>query len=114
MYKAPNCSTNAFFAYLDDVLRSELRQGKEFIITGDINSNLLDESLPQTQRAIEFMDVNQLSQLISKPTRISSGSVSLIDVIITSAPQLFSKTGVLRNSLSDHFSIFGVIPLMKH
>ena len=76
MYKAPNCSTNAFFDYLGDVLGSESRQGKEFIITGYINSNLLDESLPQTQRAIEFMDVNQLSQLISKPTRISSGSVS--------------------------------------
>ena len=37
-----------------------------------------------------------------------------MDVIITSTPQLFSKTGVLRNSLSDHFPIFGVIPLMKH
>ena len=40
--------------------------------------------------------------------------LSLIDVIITSTPQLFSKTGVLRNSLSDHFPIFRVIPLMKH
>ena len=60
------------------------------------------------------MDLNQLSQLISKPTRISSGSVSLIDVIITATSQLFSKTGVLRNSLSDHFPIFGVIPFMKH
>ena len=43
-----NCSTNAFFDYLGDVLGSESRQGKEFIITGDINCNLLDESLPQT------------------------------------------------------------------
>ena len=48
VYKAPNCSTNAFFDYLGDVLGSESRQGKEFIITGDINCNLLDESLPQT------------------------------------------------------------------
>ena len=47
VYKAPNCSTNAFFDYLGDVLGSESRQGKEFIITGDINCNLLDESLAQ-------------------------------------------------------------------
>ena len=36
----------------------ESRRGKQFLITGDINCYLLDESLSQTQRAIKFIEIN--------------------------------------------------------
>lgn len=58
VYRAPDSSASHFFDYVDDVLRDETRSGKEVIITGDLNCNLHDESLAQTQRALEFMEAN--------------------------------------------------------
>ena len=80
------------------------------IITGDLNCNLRDELLAQTQRALEFMEANTLSQLISVSTRYSQTSATLIDLLITSTPRIFSRAGVLENALSDHHPIYGVIP----
>ena len=110
VYRAPGSSASDFFDYLDDVLRAETRSGKEVIITGDLNCNLHDESLAQTQRALEFMEANGLSQLISVSTRYSQTSATLIDLLITSTPRIFSRAGVLENALSDHQPIYGVIP----
>ena len=76
----------------------------------------MDESLSETQRALEFLDSNRLTQLISNSTRQSQTSTSLLDVIVTSTPEIFQRTGVLQNSLSDHCPIYGVVPglLRRH
>jgi exonuclease III len=108
-YRPPDFPANEFFDYLDDVVRSQIRAGKEVIVTGDLNCNLIDKSLVQTQRAMEFMEANDLSLLISSPTRHSLTCSTLLDLIITSTPAIFSRVGVLQNSLSDHFPVYGVI-----
>ena len=77
---------------------------------GDLNCNFMDESPSQTQRALEFLDLNGLTQLISNSTRQLQTSTSLLDVIVTSTPEIFLRTGVLQSSLSDHCLIYGVVP----
>ena len=64
-YRAPDCPHSTFFDYLDDVVRIETRKGKEIIIMGDLNCNLRDNDLPQSKRAIEFINANNLSQMIT-------------------------------------------------
>ena len=52
---------------------------------------------------------NVLTQLITEPTRVTSLTCSLIEVLITSTPDSFKLTGVLSTSFSDHLPIFGVL-----
>lgn len=68
-YRAPGYPHSTFFDYLDDVMRMETRKGKEIIIMGDLNCNLKDNDLPQSKRAIEFINANSLSQMITECTR---------------------------------------------
>ena len=57
----------------------------------------------------EFLMANELTQMIAEPTRVTSTSSSLIDVLITSTPNSFERTGVLSTSFSDHLPIYGVL-----
>ena len=54
----------------------------------------------------EFLMANVLTQSITEPTRLTSLTCSLIEVLITSTPELAS---VLSTSFSDHLPIFGVL-----
>lgn len=101
-YRAPDSPVNEFFDYLDDVISAAHQAGKEVIITGDFNCNFHEPSLAQTNRALEFLDATN--------TRHSENSSTLIDVLITSTPGIFSRAGVLETSLSDHLPIYRVIP----
>ena len=47
--------------------------------------------------------------MIAEPTRVTSTSSSLIDVLITSTPNSFERSGVLSTSFSDHLPIYGVL-----
>ena len=109
-YRAPDYPHSTFFDYLDDVMRMETRKGKEIIIMGDLNCNLKDNDLPQSKRAIEFINANSLSQMITECTRHTQSGSTLIDLLITSTPSIFSRTGVLNTALSDHQPIYAVIP----
>ena len=50
-----------------------------------------------------------LTQLIQSSTRITTNSSTLIDVVLTSAPQFHSVSGVLKCTMSDHYAVFTVI-----
>jgi len=54
---------------------------------------------------------NELRQMITEPTRVSSTSSSLIDVLsyYIDLTYLTESTGVLSTSFSDHLPIFGVL-----
>lgn len=79
VYKAPDASVDDFFNYLDDVVRVETRSGKEGIITCDLNCDCLNNTLQQTETMKEFLLANELTQLITEPTRVTSSTCSLFD-----------------------------------
>ena len=47
-----------------------------------------------------------LEQLITEPTRITTQSQSLLDIILTTNSKLICDSGVLQHSMSDHFAIY--------
>ena len=73
---------------------------------GDLNINLLAQS-SQSSRLLLITSENNLEQLISEPTRITDHSQTLLDVLFTSSPELFSSTGATECVGSDHLMIFG-------
>ena len=57
--------------------------GKEIFVTGDLNCNMLSDC-PEAHSLGDLCDSLNLTQLIKTPTRVTSQSSSLIDVILAS------------------------------
>ena len=107
-YRAPDESLE-IFGNLEDILHKATRDNFEVIILGDLSCDCLKSELKQTERMYEFLMANELTQMIAEPTRVTSTSSSLIDVLITSTPNSFERSGVLSTSFSDHLPIYGVL-----
>ena len=68
-----------------------------------------NNSLSQTRALKDFIEVNQLEQLITEPTRTTETSSTLLDLLITSTPNPFISAKVIKAGISDHFPICGVL-----
>ena len=73
------------------------------ILSGDINVDLLRPEKSETRKYKEILDSLNLEQLVTKPTRTTHHSATLIDHIITNMKQQVTHTDVLPAPLiSDH------------
>ena len=73
----------------------------------DFNIDLLrSDTNHQTTGFIRDMFVNAFYPTISKPTKVTKQTTSLIDNIITNIHEYSIKSSILYNDISDHFPIF--------
>ena len=86
------------------LLSSKLEGPGKQIIMGDFNINLLAET-PQQNQLISEMEDLDLFQLLSKPTRITTESMTLIDHIYTNTDKNL-RYGIITHAISDHLSTF--------
>ena len=78
------------------------------MIMGDINIDLAS----QTNYVSDYnllLQSNFFFSLISKPTRVTYSSKTIIDHLLTNDTDLILTLGVLTYSISDHYSIFSTI-----
>ena len=104
-YRPPNCPVNCFIEDFTDKYIKALTIGKEIIVAGDLNCDLLKINLDSTA-LVDLCTALNLKQLISTPTRVTEHSSTLIDVIMTSNSDVVSKSGVLETCISDHFVVY--------
>ena len=79
------------------------KENKKVFITGDFNFDLLNISKQnETFRFFDTMMSNFLLPLISIPTKVNSGTNTLIDNIFTNHLHPDMKTGNLSIKISDH------------
>ena len=79
----------------------------EFYLLGDINANLLPGFLDHESRMLlNILDTFGLSQLITKPTRVTRNSKSLIDLCITNCPEKVAHSDVIPLGISDHSFVY--------
>ena len=84
---------------------------KNCFIMGDFNVNLLHyESNTFSQEFTDTLLTESFLPLITKPTRITEQSSTLIDNIFTNV-QPFPQSGIILSDLTDHFPIFSHFPL---
>ena len=69
-------------------------------------ANLLAQSSISDQLLLIMQDTN-MTQMISEPTRVTTNSRTLIDVLFTNRPSSFNATGTWPLTSSDHMMIFG-------
>jgi hypothetical protein len=87
---------------------------KMFILFGDFNLDLI--KLNENKQVKEYVDLLfsfGFLQIVTRPTRLSSSSATLIDHIITNVSHPVYETSILTASISDHFPIFFNIPFNR-
>lgn len=105
IYRPPNSNTDDFLASLEDILQFISAMNIPCYIMGDFNINLLKVS-NHMQVFINLLFAYYFSTTITKPTRVTTHSATLIDHIWTNNFEYYRASGILYSSLSDHFPIF--------
>ena len=74
---------------------------KEIDIVGDLHCNMLKSDV-STAQLLDILEENELSQLVTLPTRITSESKTLLDLFITSQPSNYPEVKCQDCCISDH------------
>ena len=111
IYRIPNTNMTDFNTNIAGTLE-QLRMGNQLVyLMGDYNIDLLNsERHDLTGEFVDIMYSNEFLPLISRPTRISSTSATLIDNIFTNNHDDLNSSlnGILVTDISDHFPIFHI------
>jgi hypothetical protein len=111
VYRPPNQDVNLFNEKLCDTLARVKDENKLIYLMGDFNINILETKnhLPSS----EFLDMiytNSLFPLITKPTRMTTTSATLIDNIFTNdIANTRTLNGIFFTDISDHLPIFAIV-----
>ena len=109
IYHRPNTSIVDFSRDLETLLNVVNDERKTLYLLGDFNKNLLNSQNNNTvSDFIDLMHSKNLYCLINRPTRVTSTSYSLIDNIWTNNYTNCIKSGIIYESISDHFPIFSL------
>ena len=86
------------------------------IFLGDINIDVaFDTSVSQSKTYQDILLGLDLKNLISRPTRITNTSETIVDHVLTNLPYDTVRSGILVSDITDHFPVFGFfnVPLKK-
>ena len=94
----------------EELISLVIEENKETIVVGDLNCKYLNNADHKSIKQI--LQLHGLKQIIKQPTRITSRSRSLIDIICTTHENRIPKHTVIANSISDH-DIIGITTKMN-
>lgn len=97
IYRHPKASV-ATFDYILESFRNMSMRNKPLFILGDFNDNLLniENHMGKIVRNVK------LNQVIDTPTRITSTSATLIDLLITNRTEMIHAFDVIPSPVADH------------
>ena len=105
-YRPPESSKylpKDFCKLLKEQLTRVVKNKKEIIIVGDFNIDYHKENVNKDFKSL--LNAFGLKQVITKSTRVTKTTATLIDLIITNKPENIIETNVFQNSISDHILI---------
>lgn len=103
----PKADLDIFMHTMHELQNLLTGENKDIYIIGDMNINLLKFSDHiKTGEYLEDTFSQGFLPLITKPTRITSHSATLIDHIYTNKLDINATSGIIINDISDHFGIF--------
>ena len=106
-YRPPNSVIETLNSYENFLVKLD-SEDKEIILLGDLNCDYHYATNQESHSDnLKFLNsLYNLEQMIEEPTRITSSSSSLIDVILTNYPDRLVRCGVIHVGLSDHSLIY--------
>ena len=117
MYRPPRALTGSYQLALEDELShicnwAYLQRGIVAVI-GDLNLDRLRPNRSEGKLVIDLESEQGFECLIKEPTRIErKGAITtstLIDVLLTNRPEMFTQCGTYDTALSDHLLIYGLM-----
>ena len=109
-YRPPNGDIKGLNNFLENVFKKANTENKLCFVAGDFNLNCLDYNKNLEIRTFyNRIFAHGCIPLITKPTRVTSKTVSLIDNIFTNFifdTSLKLKKGIIKSDVSDHFPVF--------
>ena len=110
IYRHPTCDLEEFRAQLNDIIKTLNLNKYEIYILGDLNIDFLkyNSHLP-TEDYLDMLFDNNLLPIITKPTRLTEHTATLIDHIYTNSPLPYMTSGILTVDISDHLPVFCVM-----
>ena len=109
LYRQHN-SPERFQEYFDSTMEKLSATGKQIILMGDFNINLLHyHTNTLAQNFILSLQSLNLTPTIDKPTRVNNHSYSLIDNIFINNLGYSICSGNIVSDLTDHFSQFCIL-----
>ena len=94
---------------LNDLILWAAVQKSLLVITGDLNLDRLRPLSREGKILCDLEDTHGLTCVITRPTRITNNSQTLIDVNFTNKPELFKDCGVCEVGISDHALVYGLM-----
>ena len=113
VYRSPSRKRENFNELLDSVLQKfDRHRTKQILLVGDFNSDLIKHDCDTDgQNLIDITSNKGFIQVISRPTRITDHSATLIDHIYTNNIENLVSASILTIDLSDHLATFAIISL---
>ena len=109
VYKHPSANLNEFHSEMESIMKQFNDNKKQVFILGDINIDLLKYNIhTPTEDYVDMVFSNNFLPLITKPTRITDHSKTLIDHIYMNTQNDLGIviTGILKFDISDHLPVF--------
>ena len=104
---APMADIDIFTKTLTDIMDIINTENKLSVIMGDMNIDILQcQCHIKTNDYLDNLFSNGFIPEITKPTRITSHSATLIDHIYTNKADLTFSSGIILTDISDHFGTF--------
>lgn len=102
----PTGINDASFEVMSALFSSLNRENKQCFLMGDFNCNLLNLDDNRSNQLLNLVQSYSFRPLHSLPTRVTSNSATLLDVIFTNCPTICTLSGIIPDDISDHFSVF--------
>lgn len=100
IYRSPSSSMVEFLNYLEEILEREDLMGRYFILMGDFNIDVKQNSF-YARKIKTIIKRNQKTQLVDFATRTTLHSSTIIDLVITNKEHDVAVRA-LDNRISDH------------
>ena len=106
IYRPPNSNIQLFLEYLQELLHDQIFNNKDCFIVGDYNIDISKcHSQNTSQEFIDTMISATFLPLITKPTRVTNHTATLIDNIFCNVHPL-PESGIVLSDISDHYPVF--------
>ena len=105
-YRPPNSDINLFQNFIESKVSSIASSSCDLVFCGDFNLDMLkiNEDL-NSEAFYQAMNSYSLTPIISRPTRVTDSSFTLIDNFFVSNLNSFTS-GIFSVNVSDHYPIF--------
>jgi len=107
IYRNQKSNFNIFLDNFEQILSNFVPVGDEIVCLGDFNNDLCNPVNNNNEKFYNLLNIYNLRQLISEPTRVSHASSTLIDYVITFEDAPLAGAGAVPvHDIADHHLVF--------